>query len=111
MNKPPLTFHQLKPEEIVLTIGEFDICKLEDETSLSVYGNGNNLGHRFDNLEELKKWAADEVITTESYWDCECQDEHYIHHKSTTQCVQCKYTQDKSPDSRLNEVIEFFKHQ
>ena len=46
----------------------------------------------------------DEVITNDSYWDCNC-DENYIHFKSELQsCVICGAIQTEQPDSMQNEI-------
>jgi hypothetical protein len=48
------------------------------------------------------------VRTHDDYWDCEC-DQDYIHLKSKSyRCEKCEYTADCGPDSRVNEVADYF---
>ena len=50
-----------------------------------------------------------DFVTTPEYWDCECTD-NYIHDKSTTSvCPYCEAEQENQPDSRLDEVADYFK--
>ena len=45
---------------------------------------------------------------TEEYWDCECQ-YNYIHPKSQKYCKECKAISKNQPDSRLSEVLKYYK--
>ena len=45
-----------------------------------------------------------EILTTDLFWDCEC-DDHYIHPHAVTECAFCDAERDSSPDSILSEVI------
>jgi len=48
------------------------------------------------------------VRTHDDYWDCDC-DQDYIHLKSKAyRCGICESTEDESPDSRVNEVADYF---
>ena len=48
------------------------------------------------------------VRTHDDYWDCDC-DQDYIHLKSKSyRCGICDSTEDESPDSRVNEVADYF---
>jgi len=42
--------------------------------------------------------------TTQDYWDCECDTEHYIHPQSQERCNVCEARHDEQPDSRVDEV-------
>lgn len=46
-----------------------------------------------------------EPITTDKYWDCNCED-NYIHPKSESTCKACGAHHESQPDSRVNEVEE-----
>ena len=45
-----------------------------------------------------------------NYWDCECK-ENYIHDKAQAKCLLCGALQEDQPNSRANEVEEFFKQE
>ena len=47
-------------------------------------------------------------ITTELFWDCEC-DEHYIHPKTETKCYICGMYSEDMPDSISTEVMQLVK--
>jgi len=47
-------------------------------------------------------------LTTVFFWDCDCY-VNYIHPKTQTHCNKCGAYADDSPDSRIEEVIEFIK--
>lgn len=47
---------------------------------------------------------ANEIKTTEKYWDCECID-NFIHPKSQKECSICGAIAGEQPDSRINEVV------
>ena len=48
------------------------------------------------------------VRTHDDYWDCAC-DQDYIHLKSKSlSCGKCEATEDQSPDSMLDEVVDYF---
>jgi len=42
-------------------------------------------------------------ITTEQYWDCECE-EDYIRMNQVTWCPKCNSYKDDCPDSMIVEV-------
>ena len=44
-----------------------------------------------------------EILTTEKYWDCECE-VNYINPKSNDKCMLCGTFREDSPDSRVSEV-------
>lgn len=48
--------------------------------------------------------ARGEIILTDQYWDCECQD-NYIHPRSVKVCKICQAQQDDQPNSRVTEVL------
>jgi len=45
------------------------------------------------------------TMTTEMYWDCECDDK-YIQKSTKEMCEKCGAYRDEMPDSRVNEVEE-----
>jgi len=53
-------------------------------------------------VEELKE---DRFVTTEDFWDCECE-HNYIHPsgEGTNECKICGVQRNTSPDSRVEEV-------
>jgi hypothetical protein len=42
------------------------------------------------------------------YWDCDCN-ENYIHSIKEDHCEKCKSKEEDHPNSRENEVKEYFK--
>ena len=53
-----------------------------------------------------RKTAGKEVLTTEKYWDCECE-KNFIHPKSQSGCGKCGSAPDQQPYSREDEVLRF----
>lgn len=47
-----------------------------------------------------------DVITTEKYWDCECE-HNFIRPKTQNRCDICGAEAEEQPDSRVNEVLMF----
>ena len=74
---------------------KIDKVKVDQEIlSLTFYEQGDGL------------WAEHSSgdITSDHYWDCEC-DEDYIHYKgNTVHCNKCDRHENDMPDSRLIEV-------
>ena len=55
---------------------------------------------------ETNKTKANEIETTEKYWDCECEN-NFIHPREQIQCNICGATAEEQPDSRVSEVLMF----
>ena len=47
-----------------------------------------------------------DVLTTENYWDCECEDE-YIHPAKELYCIKCDRLAKNQPDSIYAEVASY----
>jgi len=59
-----------------------------------------------DLISCMESYVEKEVVTTEHYWDCEC-DEKFIHKKSDRlTCPVCGSAEDDSPDSRVRELTK-----
>jgi len=54
----------------------------------------------------VAEWDDKHVITTAAFWDCSCND-HYIHSSRQNKCRKCGDVRQCSPDSRIDEVIEY----
>lgn len=50
-----------------------------------------------------------DIMTTPDFWDCECKDD-YIHPHSEKKCPKCKARREDQPDSRVNEVICYYRN-
>ena len=51
-----------------------------------------------------KNEKINDAITTEKYWDCECERD-FIHPKTQSKCNICGVLAEEQPDSRVNEVL------
>ena len=58
---------------------------------------------KYDDMDKLEE--LDLPITTEYFWDCECE-EHYIHPKTDEKCSICNHEHHEMPDARTIEVIK-----
>lgn len=61
-------------------------------------------------LEQGFQQYPNSVLTTEKYWDCECE-KNYIHPKTQNRCHIdrchiCGAIAEEQPDSRVNEVLK-----
>jgi hypothetical protein len=54
----------------------------------------------------VAEWDDKHVITTAAFWDCSCKD-NYIHTCRQNKCLTCGDLRHTSPDSRIDEVIEY----
>jgi len=46
---------------------------------------------------------TEQPITTDAYWDCECESQ-YIHPSKYDVCLACDTRRDEQPDSLISEV-------
>ena len=58
---------------------------------------------KYDDMDKLEE--LDLPITTEYFWDCECE-KHYIHPKTEEKCTICNFEHHEMPDARTIEVIK-----
>jgi len=49
----------------------------------------------------------EEIILNPNFWDCECGD-NFIHSKTQARCRKCGAVREDQPDSRENEVRQWF---
>ena len=69
----------------------------------------DDLEHLLDRIfqkpraEEQTRKTREKIVTTESYWDCECE-HNYIHPSTMPECLRCGAKREDQPDSRVNEV-------
>ncbi|MCI0501324.1 MAG: hypothetical protein L0Y61_06220, partial [Epsilonproteobacteria bacterium] len=68
--------------------------------------NGNDSVYFHNKYKERLEIVGDITLNLE-YWDCAC-DEKYIHSINETYCQICNTYEEDSPNSRENEVIEYF---
>jgi hypothetical protein len=53
----------------------------------------------------LERHGDGDIITTDQYWDCECE-HNFIHPKECPICFKCGAIKEEQPDSRVNEVLD-----
>ena len=60
-------------------------------------------------IQALEYPATDYFITTDLFWDCDCE-QRYIRPADMPTCENCGADQDECPPSRINEIWYFGIH-
>jgi len=68
--------------------------------------NSNDLVYFHNKYKERLEIVGDITLNLE-FWDCAC-DANYIHSINETFCQICNTYEEDSPNSRENEVMEYF---
>jgi len=99
-----------KKHRAFLTFGNVCIGQYDGTHKLFVTINGEDEGHKFADLEQIKEWAFDFDIVVNDFWACVCLADN-VHAMSENRCPACRIRHRGDSDATLDAVLEFMKEQ